>query len=89
MAGAIPGSRGVFAWRDPCLDAVMDSYVEWREESQIVETAYERWAESERFERGLAYAAYRAALDREEKAADAYALAATRLLGAARRRRPC
>jgi hypothetical protein len=33
------------------------------------------------------YTAYRAALDREEKAAAMYRLAATRLVGAARERR--
>lgn len=80
-------SRARFAWRDPRVDALIDSYVEWREESETVETAYERWTESERSGRGLAYAAYRAALDREEKAAAMYRLAATRLVGAAREQR--
>ena len=76
-------SRESFAWRDPRVDAVIDTYVEWREECETVETAYERWLGSERPERRLTYAAYAAALDREEKAANVYRLAATRLLDAA------
>jgi len=80
-------SRARFAWRDPRIDALVDSYVEWREECETVETAYERWTQSERSKRGLAYAAYRAALDREEKAAASYRLAAIRLGGAAGERR--
>lgn len=80
-------SRTRFPWRDPRIDALIDSYVEWREECETVETAYGRWAQSERSEYGLAYTAYRAALDREEKAAAVYRLAATRLVGAAREQR--
>ncbi len=63
---------------------MVDSYVEWREECRAVERAYERWTGSERVERRLAYAAYRATLDREEKAAAVYQVAATQLMGAER-----
>lgn len=86
-AAAQGALRAGFAWRDPRIDALIDSYVEWREECDTVEAAYERWGESERSLRGLAYAAYRAALDREEKAAAFHRLAATRLEGAARNQR--
>jgi hypothetical protein len=85
--GRRTASRGRFGWRDPLTDTMIDSYVEWREECKTVETGYERWAQSERRDRGLAYAAYRAALDREEKAAAVYRLAVTRLVGAAREQR--
>ena len=81
------GSRAGFTQRDPRIDALMDSYVEWREECETVETGYEQWTQSERCDRRLAYAAYRAALDREEKAAAVYRLAATRLVSAAREQR--
>ena len=80
-------SRARFPWRDPRIDALIDSYVEWREECETVETAYGRWTQSERSEHGVAYTAYRAALDREEKAAAVYRLAATRLIGATREQR--
>lgn len=55
------------------IDAVLASYVCWREECQAVLLAYERWIASDRGERGLAYAAYVAALDGEEHAARTYA----------------
>jgi hypothetical protein len=90
MLGLPPGitAPGVkFVWRDPRIDALIDGYVDWREECETVEAAYERWTASARSEHGLAYAAYRAALEREEKAAKAYQLAATRLVGATRVRR--
>jgi hypothetical protein len=69
-----------FAWRDPRIDALIDSYVEWREECEAVEAAYRRWTGSARSERDLAFSAYRAALDREEKGASVYALVAARLV---------
>ena len=54
------------------IDAVMDGYVAWREESAAVETAYGRWLRADPVEGELAFAAYFAALDREERAADTY-----------------
>ena len=47
-------------------------YVAWREETGTVETAYRNWLRAERQERDLAFAAYCAALDREEYAAAEY-----------------
>lgn len=73
-------ARRSFAWRDPRIDALVDSYVEWREECARVETTYQRWTKSERSGRELAFVAYRAALDREEKAASVYELVAARLV---------
>jgi len=83
FAGAPGRSRGRLEWRDPRVDALIDSYVEWREECDAVEAAYERWVESERPGRDLSYAAYRASVDREEKAATVYELASIRLVGTA------
>jgi hypothetical protein len=54
------------------LDAVMDGYVAWREESIGVGAAYRRWLQAGRQERVVAFAAYGAALDREERAAGEY-----------------
>ncbi len=53
--------------------AVICVYRDWRDASADSEAAYARFADSERAERRLAFAAYRAALDREEAAARAYA----------------
>ena len=54
-------------------DAVIDLYVEWREECSAVRLAYERWREASKDDRAGAFAAYNAALDREERAGDIYA----------------
>ena len=54
------------------IDAVMDGYVAWREESTMVEATYRDWQAARRGEEALAFIAYCAALDREEFAADHY-----------------
>jgi hypothetical protein len=62
--------------RDRLLgDALIGLYVEWREECSSVQLAYERWGEASRADRAAAFAAYNAALDREERASDIYAAA--------------
>jgi hypothetical protein len=53
-------------------DAMEDGYATWREESDAVADSYRSWNCADRDERWLAYAAYVAALDREESAATAY-----------------
>jgi hypothetical protein len=54
-------------------DALVDAYVVWREECVRVHLAYRRCNQRESAERDLAFAAYSAALQREEGAANAYA----------------
>jgi hypothetical protein len=55
------------------IDALLERYVRWREECAAVQRTYLGWVEADRSQRRLAYAGYIAALDREERAADAYA----------------
>jgi len=55
------------------IDELLERYVWWSEERYAVRQAYQRWADSDRGERGLAYAGYLGALDREEHAARTYA----------------
>jgi hypothetical protein len=55
------------------VDLLLECYVCWREECQAVWLAYQSLADADRAELGLAYAAYLGALDREERAARAYA----------------
>jgi hypothetical protein len=50
-------------------DAFLEAYIDWRDECLIVEMAYERWQIEPHPDRAIAFAAYRAALDREEHAA--------------------
>ena len=60
-------------------DEFLESYVSWREETATVQTAYDRWQVGE----PLGFAAYRAALDREEQAAKALRESAERASAAA------
>jgi hypothetical protein len=55
------------------VDEAMDAYVDWREECVAVWDAYARFARGTVTDAPLAFSAYRAALDREECAARAYA----------------
>ena len=50
----------------------VDGYLEWREESLLVEKAYRCWQCSSEPGRHLAFEAYAYALDREEAAAARY-----------------
>lgn len=54
------------------LDTLMDSYMNWRAQSQAVDESYRRWTHSTGGDRGVAYDQYLAALDREERAAHGY-----------------
>ena len=55
------------------IDDAWDAYADWRQESMSVVDAYGRWASSPAADAGLAFAAYVAALDREEQAERSYA----------------
>jgi hypothetical protein len=64
------------------LDEFVESYVCWREESAATRSAYETYAGEENGgNRALAFAAYQAALDREERAARVYQDCAERVAG--------
>jgi hypothetical protein len=58
---------------ESAIDELLERYVSWSEECCTVRLAYQRWDDSARGERALAYAAYLEALDREQHAAGAYA----------------
>jgi hypothetical protein len=55
------------------IDEAMDAYVDWREECIRVWDAYQRWRSAARADAALAFPAYVAALDREERASEVYA----------------
>ena len=61
------------------VDEAIEAYVDWREECAGVWTAYERWAHAPVADAAGVFAAYRAALDREERASHAYADLLTRI----------
>jgi hypothetical protein len=66
--GPVLGER----MRRALVDRMMEEYVSWREECCGVSAAYGRWSEALQDEKWLAYHAYVAALDREERAAVTY-----------------
>ena len=65
--------------RDLLVDRFIETYVAWREECDDLRNAYRCWAGSAWPDRDLAFGAYRAALDREEKAASVHELVSQRL----------
>lgn len=66
------------------VDEFVDSWVRWREASEDVGSAYLRWRECTAPQRGLAFASYHAALDREDHAARVHAFCTDRLRAANR-----
>ena len=54
-------------------DALIDLYVDWREECAAVHSTYECWRRAPKHDTAAAFAAYSAALDREERAGNVYA----------------
>ena len=62
---AAPGT-GLATW---LVKDSLESYARWRQASAAVGLAYDGWRSGARPDRSLAFAAYLAALDREEHAA--------------------
>ncbi len=54
-------------------DELIALYCDWREECALVQAAYDRFSRSPAIDRALTFAAYAAALEREESAAALYA----------------
>jgi hypothetical protein len=69
---------------DQLIDDVVNTYVDWREQSERVWRAYHDWSTSVSPDAALRFAAYVAELDREHRASDAYADAVTRAAGCGR-----
>jgi hypothetical protein len=65
-------------------DEFIDSYVCWREACEDVSAAYRRWTNRQPRQRSLGFAAYLAALEREELAASVHSERAERLGAMAR-----
>ena len=66
-------ARGTTPERSPWLEAdFVECYGSWREEASAVRVSYDRWRDADRDVEAFAWAAYVAALDREERAAHAY-----------------
>lgn len=61
------------------VDELESAYVDWREQEQWVEDSYTVWVRAEREQQPASFAAYRAALDREEEAANTYSAVVAKL----------
>jgi len=61
------------------VDETIDAYVDWREECTHVWEAHRRWQSAVGADAALAFRAYVAALDREERASEVYADLISRL----------
>lgn len=55
------------------VEAAVGAYAQWRRECDAVGSAYRRWVGASKVEKPFAFAAYSAALDREECTAMRYA----------------
>ena len=55
------------------IDKILAAYSAWRHECAAVRTAYGKWVRATTSDASVAFAAYRVALDREQRAADIYA----------------
>jgi hypothetical protein len=60
-------------------DKFIESWVCWREACEAVHSAYARWQQCEVAQRGFAFEGYRAALDREDHAAQVHSMWAGRV----------
>jgi hypothetical protein len=78
MSSVVDSHSALDSWT---VDRLIERYVYWREECIEVRETYRQWLDCARGRRGLAYAGYLAALDREEQAARAYATQIERAAG--------
>jgi hypothetical protein len=59
--------------RPELVDRMIELYCDWRTECAVVQAAYARFCRAQPPDRTAAFAAYEAALDREESACESYA----------------
>jgi len=64
------------------VDEFLVAYVSWREEAVAVQSVYDHWQAVRARDQALAFAAYRAALDREEHAAKVFSTLAEQMAAA-------
>ncbi|MBV8573870.1 MAG: hypothetical protein JOZ58_02365 [Acetobacteraceae bacterium] len=56
------------------VDELLAYYIDWRQDAAAVKHAYRQWCATSGADEPLQFAAYMAALDREQSSADRYAL---------------
>jgi hypothetical protein len=60
-------------WQQRLVDDMVDAYGEWRDECAAVQAAYDLWTNAAAQDELLAFVAYQAALDKEERSSEVYA----------------
>ena len=71
-------AAGLASVRERLCDEATETYREWRRACECIERAHADWGAARRGERRLAHAVLVAALDREERAAEAHRQAVLR-----------
>jgi hypothetical protein len=71
MSRALPRPSAKQRFRS-LVDALIESWVSWRESCEDVRSAYHCWGQCKAAQRALAFASYCAALEREDQAARVY-----------------
>ena len=61
------------AVRPELIDRMIELYCDWRTDSAEVQAAYDRFCAARAEDRSITFAAYRAALDREQLSCETYA----------------
>jgi hypothetical protein len=67
-------------WQQRLVDDMVDAYAQWRHECAAVQVTYNLWSDAAAEDELLAFGAYEAALDEEERAAQEYADLVQRVL---------
>ena len=60
-------------WHQRLVDDMVDAYAQWRDECKALQAAYDLWSNASAEDELLAFGAYEAALDKEERASQVYA----------------
>jgi hypothetical protein len=60
-------------WQQRLVDDMVDAYVQWGDECAAVQSAYDLWSHAAADDEDLAFGAYEAALDEEERSSQTYA----------------
>jgi hypothetical protein len=79
MTRSLPHFRDEQQTLRSLVNKFIGSWICWREACEVLHNAYARWQQCEAAQRALAFEGYRAALDREDQAAQVHSMCAGRV----------
>jgi hypothetical protein len=79
MTRSLPHFRDEQQTLRSLVNKFIGSWIGWRKACEVVHNAYARWQQCEAARRALAFEGYRAALDREDQAAEVHSMCAGRV----------